>query len=137
MESEVQQAQVVLAAQDMVDRIQNMLEDVTEMKFKDLPALVNSIRNEIGMTQAQQYSTDTGASLDTLIASLQQAREGIESSQSVITGQEPVVPGEADAGLELDAPEMDMDTDVDAEPTDEPADKPESDLEASLGRARR
>ena len=40
-ESEVQQAQVILAAQDMVDNIQSMLEDTTEMQFKELPALVD------------------------------------------------------------------------------------------------
>ena len=33
-ESEVQQAQVVLAAQDMVDKMQSMLEDTTELQFK-------------------------------------------------------------------------------------------------------
>jgi uncharacterized protein YllA (UPF0747 family) len=39
-ESEIQQAQVVLAAQDMVDRVQKMLEDTTEMQFKELPAWI-------------------------------------------------------------------------------------------------
>ena len=51
-ESEVQQAQVVLAAQDMVDSVQGMLEDVSEMQFKELPALVDSIRNQVGTAQA-------------------------------------------------------------------------------------
>jgi len=92
LESEVQQAQVVLAAQDMVDRIQDTLEDVTEMKFKDLPALVDSIRNEVGMSQAQQYMSDASSALDTLISCLQETKTSIESAQGVITGQEPVVP---------------------------------------------
>ena len=135
-ESEVQQAQVVLAAQDMTDRIQDMLEDVTEMKFKDLPALVDSIRNEVGMNQAQQYSTDASTALDSLIACLQETKTSIESAQGVITGQEPVVPGEGEAELDLDEPEADMDVDVDAE-VDADAEEPASDLEASLGRARR
>lgn len=135
MESEVQQAQVVLAAQDMVDRIQDTLEDVTEMKFKDLPALVDSIRNEVGMSQAQQYMTDASAALDTLIGCLQETKTSIESAQGVITGQEPVVPGEdegdvADLGLEEPA-DIEVDAEVDTE------EEPESDLEASLGRARR
>jgi len=135
LESEVQQAQVVLAAQDMVDRIQDTLEDVTEMKFKDLPALVDSIRNEVGMSQAQQYMSDASSALDTLISCLQETKTSIESAQGVITGQEPVVPGEgegdvADLGLEQPA-DMETDVEVDAE------EEPESDLEASLGRARR
>jgi hypothetical protein len=38
-ESEVQQAQVVLASQDMVDQVQKMSEQISAMQFKDLPAL--------------------------------------------------------------------------------------------------
>jgi uncharacterized protein (DUF2164 family) len=135
MESEVQQAQVVLAAQDMVDRIQDTLEDVTEMKFKDLPALVDSIRNEVGMNQAQQYMSDASSALDSLIACLQETKTSIESAQGVITGQEPIVPGEDEgdvADLDLGEP-TDMETDVEVDTEEEP----ESDLEASLGRARR
>jgi DNA polymerase III alpha subunit (gram-positive type) len=135
MESEVQQAQVVLAAQDMVDRIQATLENVTEMKFKDLPALVDSIRNEVGMTQAQQYMTDASAALDSLISCLQETKTSIESAQGVITGQEPVVPGEGEGDVaDLGEPaDMDMEVDVEADAEEEPS----SDLEASLGRARR
>jgi uncharacterized protein (DUF2164 family) len=132
MESEVQQAQVVLAAQDMVDRIQDFLEDVTEMKFKDLPALVDSIRNEVGTSQAQQYMNDANSALDALIACVQETKTQVEAAQGVLTGQEPVVPGEEEADT---APaELDLEVDTDAElDVEEPA----SDLEASLGRARR
>ena len=135
LESEVQQAQVVLAAQDMVDRIQDTLEDVTEMKFKDLPALVDSIRNEVGMTQAQQYMGDASAALDTLISCLSETKTAIESAQGVITGQEPVVPGESEGDVaDLGEPDaMDMEVDAEADTEEEPS----SDLEASLGRARR
>ena len=135
MESEVQQAQVVLAAQDMTDRIQDTLEDVTEMKFKDLPALVDSIRNEVGMNEAQQYMGDASAALDSLISCLQETKTAIESAQGVITGQEPVVPGEGEGDVadlgEPEAADVELDTEVDTE------EEPESDLEASLGRARR
>lgn len=134
MESEVEQAQVVLAAQDMVDRIQDTLEDVTEMKFKDLPALVNSIRNEVGTSQAQQYMAEANAALDALIACVQETKTAIESAQGVLTGQEPVVPGEGDVA-DMDEPvDANMDMEVDAEAD---AEEPSSDLEASLGRARR
>ena len=137
LESEVQQAQVVLAAQDMVDRIQDTLEDVTEMKFKDLPALVDSIRNEVGMDQAQRYSTEVSAALDQLIACLQENKTAIEGAQGILTGQEPVVPGDGEGDVaDLGEPaDMDMDMEVDAEADAE--EEPSSDLEASLGRARR
>jgi len=66
-ESEVQQAQVVLAAQDMVDKMQSMLEDASEMQFKELPALVDSIKNQVGMDQAAQVNTDATAALTGLV----------------------------------------------------------------------
>ena len=134
MESEVQQAQVVLAAQDMVDRVQGMIEDITEMEYKDLPALVESIRNEVGTSEAQSYRETATTSLEGLVEALQNAKGQLESAQGILTGQEPVVPGEG---------EMDMDVDVDGDTADVEVDadvdveEPESDLEASLGRARR
>ena len=60
-ESEIQQAQVVLAAQDMVDRVQKMLEDVTSMQFKDLPALADQVKNEVGVEQSAQFNADANA----------------------------------------------------------------------------
>ena len=56
--SEVQQAQVVLASKDMVDQVQKMIETATSIQFKDLPALVDQIRNEIGYDQATQFNGD-------------------------------------------------------------------------------
>ena len=86
-ESEVQQAQVVLAAQDMVDKMQSMLEDTTEMQFKELPALVDSIRNQIGMEQATQFNTDVTAALQGLVQNLQGAKQQLETALGVVTGQ--------------------------------------------------
>ena len=86
-ESEVQQAQVVLAAQDMVDKMQSMLEDTTEMQFKELPALVDSIRNLIGMEQATQFNTDVTGALQGLVQNLQGAKVQLETALGVVTGQ--------------------------------------------------
>ena len=86
-ESEVQQAQVVLAAQDMVDKMQSMLEDTTEMQFKELPALVDSIRNQIGIEQATQFNADATAALQGLVQNLQGAKVQLETALGVVTGQ--------------------------------------------------
>ncbi len=85
--SEIQQAQVVLAAQDMVDQVQKMIEQVSAMQFKDLPALVDSIRNDLGMDQAQQFNNDVTASLQGLIQGLQGSKTQLEAAQGVLTGQ--------------------------------------------------
>ena len=104
-EDEVQQAQVVLAAQDMVDRVQKMLEDVTAMQFKDLPALVDQVKSQVGVDQANQFNESAAAALSGLVQNLQTAKTGLEGSVGIITGQpQPVVPGASDeAGIEAGA----------------------------------
>ena len=148
-ESEIQQAQVVLAAQDMVDRVQKMLEDTTEMQFKELPALVDSIKNEVGVDQAAQFNTDAAAALSGLVQNLQASKGQLESALGVVTGQSgaPVVPG-AEAGAAMGA-EMgaDLGADLGAEAgLDAAAAAAGAELEpepeattpaASLGRGRR
>jgi DNA anti-recombination protein RmuC len=133
-ESEVQQAQVVLASQDMVDQVQKMIEQVTSMQFKDLPALVDQIKNEVGVDQAQQFNADATAALAGLTQNLQGSKGQLETALGVVTGQAPAVPGADMAPAELPAPDMG------AEELPAPApeeDEEVSDLEVSLGRGKR
>jgi hypothetical protein len=106
-ESEVQQAQVVLAAQDMVDKMQSMLEDTTELQFKELPALVDSIKNQVGIDQAQQFNSDVTAALTGLVQNLQAAKGQLDQALGVVTGAAaPAVPGmdaAAAAGAQMGA----------------------------------
>ena len=107
-ESEVQQAQVVLAAQDMVDKMQGMLEDVSELQFKELPALVDSIKNQVGIDQATQFNTDATAALTGLMQNLQGAKQQLDQALGVVTGTAaPAIPG-MDAGADLAAAGADM-----------------------------
>ena len=137
-ESEVQQAQVVLAAQDMVDEVQKMSEQVSAMQFKDLPALVDSIKNQVGPDQAMQFNTDATGALAGLLQNLQGARQQLDQALGVVTGQAPTVPGEPemDAGAtpaEL-PPVPDEEVETDIEIDDE---QDSGTLAASLGRGRR
>ena len=132
--SEVQQAQVVLASQDMVDQVQKMSEQISAMQFKDLPALVDQIKNEVGVDQAMQFNTDATAALAGLLQNLQSAKTQLEQALGVVTGQAPQVPGadmapppEGEMPAELPAPgeEEVVDTETEIEPV------------AGLGRERR
>jgi hypothetical protein len=98
-EGEVQQAQVVLAAQDMVDKMQSMIEDSTEMQFKELPALVDSIKNQIGPDQAAQFNNDAQAALSGLVQNLQGSKQQLEQALGVVTGQGPIAMPGAEAGM--------------------------------------
>lgn len=100
--SEVQQAQVVLAAQDMVDKMQKMLEEITALQFKDLPALVDSIKNEVGAQQAAQFNADATAALSGLVQNLQGGKQQMEAALGVVTG-EGAAPMDAGMGADLGA----------------------------------
>lgn len=140
-ESEVQQAQVVLASQDMVDQVQKMSEQVSAMQFKDLPALVDQIKNEVGVDQASQFNGDASAALAGLLQNLQGAKQALEAALGVVTGQAPQVPGAELAGAEVGA---DLEAGLPAD-TDDELDALAADAEldatgapaASLGRGRR
>jgi hypothetical protein len=123
-ESEVQQAQVVLASQDMVDQVQKMSEQISAMQFKDLPALVDQIKNEVGVDQAMQFNTDATAALAGLLQNLQGAKTQLESALGVVTGQAPQVPGEElappvpseeEVAVDAEIPTVDGEEDIDAE----------------------
>ena len=142
-ESEIQQAQVVLAAQDMVDQMQKIMEQVSAMQFKDLPALTDAIKNDMGTEQAAKFQADATAALTQLLTATQTAKTQMEAAQGVLTGQAPVVPGaEPDMGADLgaDANFPDADTDLDADLSLDANLDVEDDEEApaaTLGRERR
>ena len=149
-ESEVQQAQVVLAAQDMVDKMQSMLEDASEMQFKELPALVDSIKNQVGIDQAAQFNTDATAALTGLVQNLQGAKQQLDQALGVVTGATPPpdagmaamggVPGGDMAADDMAADDMD---DLDAaagiagDEIAPPPEEPGPVSSAALGRAKR
>jgi hypothetical protein len=144
-ESEIQQAQVVLAAQDMVDQLQKNMEQVSAMQFKDLPALTDAIKNDMGTEQAAKFQADATAALTQLLTAIQTAKTQMETAQGVLTGQAPVVPGEepelgADLGADAGFPDADTDTDLDADLSLDANLDVEDDEEApaaTLGRERR
>ena len=134
--SEVQQAQVVLAAQDMVDKMQKMLEEITAMQFKDLPALVDSIKNEVGQQQANQFNADATAALSGLVQNLQAGKQQMDAALGVVTGEAAApVAADLDAAADMTGAAGDMgamDVDLDAAAGEETAD-----TAPDLGRERR
>lgn len=93
----IEESQVYLAAQDMVDSVNKMLEDVGEMQVKELPALVDSIESEIGVNESQTFQEQVGAQLDTLSAALKEAQGALKAAVGQLTG----VGGGFDAGPEM------------------------------------
>jgi hypothetical protein len=146
---EVEKSQVVLAAQDMVDQVQKMLEDVGQMQVKELPALVSSIESEIGVNESQTYNDQVSGQLDTLSASLKEASTALKNALNGLTGQ--AVDAAFDAGADMGAEAgMDAGAEMGAEMGAEvgaeagmdaaippPAEAPEMPPSGGVGRAKR
>lgn len=104
---EVEKSQVILAAQDMIDTVQKMYEDINDMLVKELPALVDSIQSEIGANESESFNQSATESLTALNASLQETQTALKGALGALTGQ-----GAVDA---FAAGEPEMDADLGAE----------------------
>lgn len=105
---EVEKSQVILAAQDMIDTVQKMYEDVNDMLVKELPALVDSIQSEIGVNESTSFNDAASQSLTALNAALQEAQTSLKGALGGLTGQ-----GGMDA-FAAGAPEMGADLGAEA-----------------------
>jgi hypothetical protein len=98
---EVNRSQVILAAQDMVDSVQKMLEEVSDMLVKEMPALVDSVQTEIGVNEAQAFDQTTGQALAELNQCLVSVKGQLDQALAGITGGDVVdaFDGDVDSGL--------------------------------------
>lgn len=119
VESETAKSEAILAARDIVDSMQDMMERVGKMQNEQMPALLDAIRDQIGMEQADAFKASVAPMLDSLAQSLQQSREGADQAARALAGEQVAatdmaMPADDIAG-EL-PPESDFDTE---EPADE------------------
>jgi len=136
---EVEKSQVILAAQDMIDTVQKMYEDVNDMLVKELPALVSSIQSEIGANESTQFNDQASSSLQTLNDALLTTKTSLQGALGTITGQggmdsfaapdqgmDELAPAD-DLGMD-DGADIDMDLDIE---------EPEQAAVGGVGRAKR
>jgi len=144
---EVEKSQVVLAVKDMVDSVQKMVEEVSDMLVKELPAVIDSVNSEIGTNEGEQFSSQANEALTTLQAALTQSKTSLQAALGVVTGQgggfDAGMGGNEMGGMGAEMPDMggDMGAEMpDMGGDDMGAEMPEEEPEApptSVGRAKR
>ena len=87
MEQDLDQAELVLAAKDMVDRLQKMAEDLAAMQVEDLMPLVDAMRESFGTEQANAFSASADATLAAALETIKATREQMDQSVMVLTGE--------------------------------------------------
>ena len=137
LEDEVGEAESLMAAQDMVDRIQGMLEDVGEMLNEDLPPLTDSLRRSSSADAAASFNTAAGGALNSLMDAVRSAREEMANAVGSLSGQEPTPMG-ADDTLDVDIEEpQGADSDEEFDLDDFEASDAAQGGDEPLGRAKR
>jgi hypothetical protein len=147
---EIEKSQVYLAAQDLSDSVQKMLEEVGQMQVKELPALVTSIESEIGVAESQTFNEQVTQQLSTLSSTLSEVQAGLKSAVNSLTGQGDMgaeafgtdnmgAAGDIETGMDdLDAGMDDIDAGMDDLGGEElPAEEPEMEPVGGVGRAKR
>ena len=109
---EVEKSQVVLAAQDLVDQVQKMVEEVSDMLVKELPALTDSVQSEIGVNESETFNQQVSEALTSLQAALTQSQATLKTALNGITGQGGAEAFDAGGDMGAPAPGGDMNTDV-------------------------
>jgi len=82
-----EQAELTMAAKDMVDRFTAFLEDVAEMGAEGMLELADSIRDELGQEQADNFVNTVKPALDQTQEVLTSSREALTAGVGIITGE--------------------------------------------------
>ena len=131
------QAEIVMAAKDMVDRVTNWMEDTAEMQTESMLELGDKIRDEHGVDQSETFINTVKPALGELFSSLETTRDALTAGVAILTGEgAPQTMGDelpdddmdmdpVDSDMEADAPVDDMDDEFAAADASAGGDAPE------------
>ncbi len=108
----MEEAKVILAAKELSDKIQGMIEDAAKMQVQDLLPIVDAMKSEVGQAEADAFATQADAALAGLVESLKGAKTEYDSAISAAQGLAPATDMDNfDMDGEMGDGEMDMDMD--------------------------
>lgn len=138
LEGEIEKAQSALAARDMVDQMQEMIEKLNKLKVEELAALKETMRDSMGNEVADQFVQTTTDALQSAIDAVTQAHATVDQAALAVSGEGdmPAAGGEAGADLGAEEPAA-----ADAEAGEQAPEAPVTDVAAGgeepLGRGKR
>ena len=87
-EGEIQQAQSIVTAKTMVDRVGRWIEELSGMENDTLLQLGDQIRDEMGQEQAKGFISSVAPAIQQALENLKQTREALASGVRTLTGEE-------------------------------------------------
>jgi hypothetical protein len=117
----LEQAQLILAVQDMIDDIMGMAEDLASMQVQKMMPIIAKMKMAFSMEQAQAFETSVNTTLTSALDAMKAAHDGMTDAVAVLQGQSPAMP----------APDLSGDATI---PTDDASD-PAAGMDAASGPA--
>ena len=129
MEADLDQAEVLLAAQELVDEMQKMVEGVAEMQVQKLMPIVDAMKEQVGFEIADQYNTAADGALGVLLDAMKTAKNAVEDATLAARGEKVAAPAPTDMGTDDTVGDDDMEA-----PDEFGGDEAEAGEENSIGR---
>lgn len=114
LEGELEKAEATLAARNLVDEIQDMLQNASKLQVEDLAALAETMRSNMSPEVAQAFQSSAQAALQTVVDCLTQAKTDLDNAVLTATGEAGAVSSpdmptadSDDFGLDSEAPAVD------------------------------
>ena len=81
------QAELVMASKDMVDRLTGWMEDTAEMQSESMLELADAIRDEMGSEKSEAFTAAVKPSLEALYTAMEQTRIALTGGVGMLTGE--------------------------------------------------
>jgi hypothetical protein len=115
-DDDLEASKVILAAQELSDKIQGMIEDAAKMQVQDLLPIVDAMKSELGQSESDAFAQSADAAIGGLVDSLKGAKSEYDNSISAAQGIDVGgdmdnfdMDGEDDMGMDVDMSAMDDD----------------------------
>lgn len=117
LEADLEQAELILAARTIVDRIQSWTEDIAKIQVEELMPLTDRIKGEFGPEKAAAFEAGVEPSLKSALEVMKTAREAVSTAvlklEGKISGDE--MPATSDMGMDTGLGD-ELGGDIDAAP---------------------
>lgn len=105
IESDLDRAEVILAAKSIAEEAQAMAEKIAKMQVNELMPLVDRIKETIGQQEAENFNHTVSQQLDQLLDLTKSTKNEIENQVLMLNGEQP-------AGMSMDNNDMSMGPDA-------------------------
>ena len=131
------EAELVMAAKDMVDRVTGWMEDTAEMQTESMLELADAIRDEMGSEKSEAFVSAVKPALESMYGVMETTRQTLTSGVGMLTGEEDPVQTMGDEPVEEPPMEPTVDGEEDIPLPDFDAAAPAAGGEAEAGREQR